>query len=76
MKKLGLLISVLVMGLMLYGCGTAAVQSEFWEHDSMYKNWEHTKYSMTGYKNTDKNYLQSSTAQKWWGEEVLYEEPQ
>jgi hypothetical protein len=75
MKKLALLMTMLAMGFMLFGCGTAAVQSEFWEHDTMYKNWEHTKYSMSGFKNTNAQNLQSSKAQKWWGKEMLLEEP-
>ena len=69
MKKLGLL---LLLGLFFAGCGTAARQSEFWEHSSMYKNWDHMKFSMTGYKNPTADTGNTSKSQGWWGEEIPY----
>ena len=64
MKKLFLLI---LMGLLFSGCGPAAQKSEFWQHDSMYKNWEHTKYSWSGYKNPTPEKGEKSEEQNWWG---------
>ena len=48
MKKL---FAVLMFALFLSGCGTAAQNSEFWKHDSMYKNTDHMMYSWFGHKN-------------------------
>ncbi len=64
MKKLCLLV---LIGLFLSGCGTAAKRSEFWEHDTMYKNWDHLKYSWWGYKNPTAESLKKSQEQGWWG---------
>jgi hypothetical protein len=69
MKKLGLL---LLLGLFLAGCGAAASKSEFWQHSAMYKNWDHMKFSMTGYKNPTADTGNSSQSQEWWGEEIPY----
>lgn len=51
----------------LYGCGTAAKQSEFWQHNSMYASWDHMKFSTCGYKNPTTDTLQKSNQQGWWG---------
>ncbi|MCL5807921.1 MAG: hypothetical protein M1418_05165 [Deltaproteobacteria bacterium] len=63
MKKM---FAVTLMLLFLSGCGAAARQSEFYEHDTMYKNGNHLLFSILGYKNVDKQVRQSET-QKWWG---------
>ena len=64
MKKLFL---VILMVMSLVGCGTAAKESEFWQHDTMYKNWDHMKYSLFGYKNPTKETEKKSQEQDWWG---------
>ena len=64
MKKL---ILVLMVGAFLSGCGTAAERSEFWKHDSIYKNWDHFKYSVSGYKSPTDETLKASNEQGWWG---------
>lgn len=64
MKKLLLL---LILGVFLAGCGTAAKRSEFWEHDAMYKNCDHLKFSIYGYMNPTKETLKKSQEQGWWG---------
>jgi len=69
MKKFFLL---LLLGLFLYGCGASARNSEFWKHDSVYKNWAHAKYSMGGYKNPTADTGKNSVAQGWWGIEIPY----
>jgi hypothetical protein len=64
MKKL---ILITLTALFLSGCGTAAQRSEFFEHKTMYKNWDHLKYSWSGYKNTTPEAAEKSQAQDWWG---------
>jgi uncharacterized protein YceK len=71
MKKLLLL---LILGVFLAGCGTAAKRSEFWEHDTMYKNCDHAKFSIYGYKNPTKETLKKSQEQGWWGIPIPYKE--
>ena len=36
--------------LFLAGCGAAARESGFYEHDTLYKSWSHLKFSNCGYK--------------------------
>jgi hypothetical protein len=69
MKKL---LALLFLGMFLMGCGTAATQSGFWQHDSMYKDWDHTKFSMWGYRNPTAKTGEMSQEQGWWGIEVPY----
>ena len=64
MKKLFLLVLV---GLFFSGCGTAAKESEFWKHDTMYKNWDHLKFSLYGYKHPKAETLKKTQEQGWWG---------
>lgn len=56
-----------LIGLFLSGCAGAAKQSGFWEHDTMYKNWDHLKYSWYGYKNPTVKTGKESKEQGWWG---------
>ena len=65
MKKLLLLV---VLVAFLGACGTAAEQSEFWKHDTMYKNYDHLKYSWSGYQDCGSEYTKATKAQSWWGE--------
>ena len=51
MKKM---FAVTLMLLFLSGCGAAARQSEFYEHDTMYRNGNHLWFSILGYKYVDK----------------------
>ena len=60
------------MALFLSGCGAAARDSEFWQHDSMYKTWDHMKYSMSGYTKPNKETGKKSIEQGWWGIEIPY----
>jgi hypothetical protein len=69
MKKLFLL---LLAVLFLYGCGAGARESGFWQHDSMYKNWDHLKFSLFGYKNPTADTAKKSQEQGWWGTEIPY----
>ena len=66
-KALGLM----VVALMLSGCG-AATQSGFFQHKTMYKDFDHMAFSWNGYKNPTATDAQESAAQGWWGIEVPY----
>ncbi len=60
-------IVLFALGLFLAGCGTAAERSEFWKHNTMYKNWDHMTYSWGGYKKCDEDTLKKTQEQAWWG---------
>jgi uncharacterized protein YceK len=67
LKDMKKIILVLMLGAFISGCGAAAERSEFWKHDSIYKNWDHFKYSWWGHKNPDEKSLKDSKEQGWWG---------
>ena len=69
MKKLFFL---LLLSSFLFGCGAAATKSEFWQHDSMYRNWEHAKFSIWQYRNPTSETYKKSFDQGWWGIEIPY----
>ena len=60
-------IAVFFVGLFLSGCGAAARESEFWEHDSMYKNRDHMLYSWYRHKDCKPEAGKMSVEQGWWG---------
>ena len=70
MKK-AIFIGILTM--LLIGCGHAAKDSEWSEHKTQYKNWDHTKFSLWGYRNPTPGDLKKSQEQGWWGSEVSIE---
>jgi len=53
--------------LFLSGCGAAARESGFYEHSTMYRNYDHLKFSMCGYKKIDPQEVRQSKEQDWWG---------
>ena len=63
MKKL---LCLVVLVAFLAGCAGAA-DSEFWKHDTMYKNTDHLKYSWGGYQDCGSEYTKATQAQGWWG---------
>jgi hypothetical protein len=68
MKKISLIFALIVAAGLLFGCGTAAQRSEFWQHDSMYQDWDHLKYSWGSYKHTAPTVaVEKTTDRKWWG---------
>ena len=69
MKRLLLLVLV---SSFLFGCGAAATKSEFWQHETMYRNWDHAKFSLWEYKNPNAQTYKSSVDQKWWGIDTPY----
>lgn len=62
MKRLFL---VAIIGLFLSGCGTAAKESEFWKHPSLYKDWDHMKYSLG--ENRSPEMTKETKEHGWWG---------
>jgi hypothetical protein len=65
-------ILLFLMGAFISSCGTLGSQSEFWQHDTMYKNWDHLKFSLYGYNKPTDETLKKSQSQGWWGIEVPY----
>gem|GEM_PF-172561 len=58
---------LLMVTLVLSGCGQLARESEFWDHSSMYKDWGHLYFSMGGYTNCDAEDMLKSKRDGWWG---------
>ncbi|MDI6688390.1 MAG: hypothetical protein QME06_09255 [Desulfobacterales bacterium] len=67
MKKIVL---IFILCMFLAGCGTLAKESEFYEHDIIYKNWDHMKFSIYGYKCPLAESLKNIDVEGWWGIEV------
>lgn len=67
MKKI--ILMAVVLGFLM-GCGKAATQSEFYQHRTMYKSWDHMKFSLFGYRNVTPEEVQKAKEQGWWGEDV------
>ena len=72
MMKNIILIGVLAM--LLIGCSHASKDSEFSEHKTLYKNWDHAKYSWWGHRNPTPEDLKKSKDQGWWGTETSIEQ--
>ena len=70
MKKL--IVLSLILALFTMGCGHMAKESEFYDHESMYKNWDHMKFSMWGHNNPTTEVAQVSSNESWWGIGVPY----
>ena len=64
MKRLFL---VLLGVLFLSGCGTAARESGFYQHNTMYRDGEHLKFSIYGYKHVSQKEAQFSNDRQWLG---------
>ena len=69
MKKL---LAITMFILFLSACGPLAVDSEYWKHDTLYKNWDHVKFSWGGYKNPTADHYRKAQEQGWWGIDIPY----
>lgn len=67
MKKM---LALLIVSALASGCGTAAVKSELWEHDSIYKSWDHLKFSVSGRREMTEEEARKAIQEAWWGEET------
>ncbi|MHB8772046.1 MAG: hypothetical protein ACYC7J_13715 [Syntrophales bacterium] len=63
-------LAVMMMVLFLAGCGAAARESEFYKHDTMYRNFDHLKFSWWGYKEAKPAEVQKTKTQDWWGKTI------
>ncbi len=63
------LLWVALSGFLLMSCSTGG--SDFFAHKSMYKKWDHAKYSWGGYKDTRNVDVEKSEKQDWWGKPVI-----
>lgn len=70
MKKM--VVFALIMALFTMGCGHMAKESEFYDHNAMYKNWDHMKFSMWEFKNPTADIAQVSNSEDWWGVAIPY----
>ncbi|MHB8907371.1 MAG: hypothetical protein ACYDAA_00635 [Syntrophales bacterium] len=65
--------AVTLMALFLSGCGAAARESGFYDHNTMYRDWDHARFSMWGYKAPDQKVAKESKTDDWWGKTVQVE---
>jgi hypothetical protein len=63
-------LALVMVGLFLVGCSYTATESEFFQHKSLYKNWDHAKFSITGFRNPTPEDVNKSQEQGWWGVNV------
>jgi uncharacterized protein YceK len=61
---------VIMVVLFLAGCGTAARESGYYEHNTHFKSWEHMKFSLWGYKDVKPVEVKMSKEGAWWGIQV------
>jgi hypothetical protein len=66
------IVAIALVALFLGGCGQAAMQSEFWQHDTMYRNNDHLRFSWFGHRNPTAEDRENTVEQDWWGIEVPY----
>jgi hypothetical protein len=58
---------LIIISMIITGCS-----SEFYKHDSIYKDWDHIKFSWWEYENPTEKHAKMSTERGWWGEEIPY----
>ncbi len=63
--------AVMMMVLFLAGCGAAARESGFYEHNTMYRDWDHLKFSIYGYKTLEQKEIQAVQGPRLVGENHL-----
>jgi hypothetical protein len=64
------LLVLLVLSASAAGCGGAASQSGVWEHDTLYRDLDHMRFSWGGHKSVSSEEVRKSMEEGWWGKEV------
>lgn len=67
MKKLLVMLVVIACAA---GCGAAAGESGVWEHETLYRDLDHLRFSWGGHKEVSREELEKSMEEGWWGKEV------
>jgi len=57
--------------LFLVGCGATVRNSEFYDHQTHYKSFDHLRFSWWGHKDVTKEDVKNSTDENWWGLPVM-----
>ncbi|MFB3925795.1 MAG: hypothetical protein ACE14T_07040 [Syntrophales bacterium] len=63
---------LLAVALFLGGCASVR-ESEFFQHDTMYRSWSHLSFSCIRYHQPDMELANTSRQEQWWGIPVYYE---
>jgi len=58
---------ILLIVLILSGCGHLGEQSEFWKHKSIYASGGHAGFSIFSWRNPDVGDVQDTGREGWWG---------
>ncbi len=66
------LILLVFIGMFLAGCAGTAKEAEYCAHSTMYKNWDHLKFSWWGYKEPSEETYRKTEEQGWWGIPIPY----
>lgn len=64
MKKVLVLVLILLITLAISGCCSMG-------NEAVWKNWDHAKFSYTGYTSPTYEDVIQSSEENWWGCEVL-----
>ncbi len=62
----------LILGLLLSGCLAKAKESDFFKHETLFRNGDHFKFSLWGYQNPSEESYQKTQEQDWWGIPIPY----
>ena len=61
---------VVIASVCFLGCGPTARESGMFDHSAMYKDFEHMRFSLYGFRNPTQETLKMSQERGWWGLEV------
>lgn len=64
------LLVLLALGAFAAGCGSTTSQSEVWQHDTLYRDWDHMRFSWGDQKDVSSEEIRKSTEEGWWGKPV------
>jgi hypothetical protein len=62
---------IAVMAMLFSGCAmTDEEWNDLWTHSNTYRNWDHMKFSWSGYNHPTVETGRMSREQGWWGKPV------